>query len=302
MKLLKELRVASEEGRDGWNFDTFEDVKDFMQCFLCVWRKSMASVHFSVLVIFCLGWTNKINIGQTKIPIFFLGGWVFFSINTLHVIQCGHPTKTRGKKRLTGRELLFLPFRRNKSLRSGQQNTLWLSVITALSGSLRWWTAQGMQQDWCEFGMRNIARCYVKCRREWPVALPSLPWEWGEKDGGFFGWRSCCFANNLMVSNECILWWVLKTHPFWGFEVDIFFLHKFWGMLRRGTWTSQTLNIAPSRESVGRSPGWGVKGRLVFLFNRHLFFSEPCPSIINRWIFRFWTGWVVSKRLRTFIS
>lgn len=76
----------------------------------------------------------------------------------------------------------FSSLRRKKSLRFNKK--IWLSLLCKkLERRRRLGRAQEMQQDWCEFGMRNIARCYEKCRREWPVALPSPPWEWGEKDG-----------------------------------------------------------------------------------------------------------------------
>ena len=48
-----------------------------MQCFLCVWRKSMASVHFSVLVHFV--WVGqKLTLAKQRFP-FFLGGEFFFN-------------------------------------------------------------------------------------------------------------------------------------------------------------------------------------------------------------------------------
>ena len=169
---------------------------------------------FFSLSAFGLGWT-KLTLAKQRFH-FFLRGWVFFNQHS-SCDSIWSPNENPWQKRLTGRELLFLPFRRNKSLRSGQQNTLWLSVITALSGSLGCWTAQGMQQDWCEFGMQNIARCYEKCQREWPVALPSLPWEWGEKDGSALG--------------EGVV--VLPTT--WWFPMNVFF-GGFWKLTCFGVW------------------------------------------------------------------
>lgn len=184
-------------------------------------------IFFSLEVHFV--WVGqKLALAKQRFP-FFLGGWVFFFNQHSSCDSMWSPNKNPWQKRLTGRELLCLPFRRNKSLRSGQQNTLWLSVITALSGSLRWWTAQGMQQDWCEFGMRNIARCYAKCRREWPVALPSLPWEWGEKDGGALGEGVVVLPTTWWFPMNVPLSLVgFENSPVLGFEL-ICFLHKSFG-------------------------------------------------------------------------
>ena len=205
---------------------------------------------FFSLSAFCLGWT-KINIGQTKIPIFYWG-WVFFQ-STLFMWFNVVTQRKPWQKRLTGRELLFLPFRRNMSLRSGQQNTLWLSVITALSGSLGWWTTEilssgprGCSRIDANLGCRTLLVATRSVdRHDLLRCHHCLGNEEKKMAGHWMKVKELLFCQQLdrFQWMSPFLWWVLKTHLFWGLNWYVF--STSFGDVETGeTWTLHHLGRA----------------------------------------------------------
>lgn len=227
---------------------------------------------FFSLSAFGLGWT-KLTLAKQRFH-FFLRGWVFFSINTLHVIQFGHPTKTRGKKDSWEGSCYFFLSGEISHWDPDNKTPYGYQLSLLCQGHLGVERPRGCSRIDANLGCgtllvatrsvngNDLLRCHHCLGNE-------------EKKMGFsIGWRSCCFANNLMVSNEYILWWVLKTHLFLGFEFDMFSPPKL------GDVETGDLNLPNPEHCTISGERWyrstlRSKRKTCFFFNRRVtFFSQ----------------------------